>query len=194
MVEGDLAAAAFSRRGVPAFEPGVPVVVSVRVLAVEDEVARDLDLVRGVVDVVPGGGGVAEPDLQQDRGDDEQRGDDGAESDRPAAPPATRAPGDGACKRDEERRDHGGGARDIGIPLLVRGPDERPEHAVRIDSRRSEGPRTGAQIGQRDDREHAERPEQRPDGRASDRHQVRAGSGDGAIVATSSAGSSCETR
>ena len=194
MVEGDLPAAAFSCRRVPAFEPGVPVVVPVRVVAVEDEVARDLDLVRGVVHVVPGRGGVAEPDLQQNRGDDEQRGDDGAESDRPATAPAIRAPGDGARKRDEERRDHGGGARNIGIPLLVGGADERSEHAVGIDVGRGEGPRARAQVGQGDDREHAERPEQRPDGRASDRHQVRAGSGDGAIVATSSAGSSCETR
>ena len=144
--------------------------------------------------MVPGSGGVAEPDLQQNRGDDEQRDDDGAESDRPAAAPAIRAPGDGARKRDEQRRDHGGGARDIGIPVPVGGADERSEHAAGIDLGGSEGPRARAQVGQRDDRERAERPEQRPDGRARDRHQVRAGSGDGAIVATSSAGSSCETR
>ena len=194
VVESDLPPAAFPCRRVPAFEPGVPVVVTVRVVAVENEVAGDVDLVGGVVHVVPGGGGVAEPDLQQDRGDDEQRDDDGTERDRPAAAPAIRTPGDGARERDDERGDHGGRPRNVGIPLLVGSADERSEHAAGFDVGGSERPCARPQVGQGDDREHAEGPEDRPDGRARDRHQVRAGSGDGAIVATSSAGWSRERR
>jgi hypothetical protein len=147
VIEGDLPAATLSRRRVPALEPGVPVVVSVRVLAVEDEVACDVDLIGRVVHVVPGGGGVSQPDLQQRRRDDEQTGDDGAESDRPAAAPAIRPPGYGAGQRDEERGDHRRGAGNVRVPLLVGGADERSEYAVGMDVGGSEGPRAGAQIG-----------------------------------------------
>ena len=110
-----------------------------------------LDLVRGVVHVVPGGGGVAEPDLEQNGGDDEQRDDDGAERDRPAAAQALRTPGEGARERDDQRGDHGGRPRNVGIPLLVGSADERSEHAVGVRRRweRTATRRTPGRAGRR---------------------------------------------
>ena len=58
-------------RRIPALEPGVAIVVPVGVLAVEDQVAGDLDLVRRVVDVVPRLGRVAQADLEEGRRQDQ---------------------------------------------------------------------------------------------------------------------------
>ena len=78
-------------RGVEALEPRVPVVMAVRVVAVQDEVAGDLDLVGRVVREVPGLARVPQPDLEQGGRDEQHRADDRRERDRrPAGPRARR--------------------------------------------------------------------------------------------------------
>ena len=184
MIECDLALSALPGGRVPALEAGVPVVMAVRVVTVQNEVAGELDLVGRVVHVVPGLRRVAQADLQQRRGHDEERHDEHAQSDRPAATPALGTPADGRRERDRERGEQGGGARNVGIPLFVGRPHERPEEAVRIDGRRPEGPGARAEVRDGEQREDAERGEQRPRPRPRDGHQVSAGSGNGAIVST----------
>src|SRR5439155_13367579 len=94
VAEGDLRKAGWLvvRRRVEALEARALVVVPVRVMAVEDEVARDLDLVRRVVREVPGGGRVAQPDLEEDGRDEQHRADEPCEPDAHPARPGAKAP------------------------------------------------------------------------------------------------------
>ena len=70
--------------GVEALEPGLAVVVPVRVVEVEQQLAAQLDLVGRVVGEEPGRGGVAQPELEQRGRRGEQHAD--GEHERDAGP------------------------------------------------------------------------------------------------------------
>jgi hypothetical protein len=99
-------------RRVEALEPRVAVVVPVRVVAVKDQVAGELDLVRRVVCEVPRLGRVAKADLEQNCGHEEHCADDAREPDRRPAGPRPKAPGRRRRERDEEPGEHGRRAQD----------------------------------------------------------------------------------
>ena len=150
------------RRRVEVLEARVAVVVAVRVVAVEHEVARDLDLVRRVVREVPRRGRVAEPDLEQHRRHEEHRADDRGQPDRRPARPRAEAPARRCGERDEEPGEDRRRAEDPQVPLAVGDADERAEDSTRVDRGRIERPGSGAEVGHRDPDEHAERRQQRP--------------------------------
>ena len=95
--------------GVEALEPALAVVVAVRVLPAAQEVAGELDLVRGVVREEPGLRRVAQARLEDDGGDEEAREHD--ERDRAEEP---RAPGE----REERARPR--------APAITRPPTSAP--------------------------------------------------------------------
>ena len=102
---------------VEALDAGAAVVVAVRSLAVEDEIPRDLDLVRGVVRVEPGRRRVAKARLQEDARDGEQPGDEERDEERPPRrPPFTRV-GEG-YDEDEPRR-NGGELEETRVPVAA---------------------------------------------------------------------------
>ena len=112
---------------VEAREAGVAVVGAVRVLAVQQALAGELDLVARVVGEEPRLGRVAQRRLQghrrQHEADDRAhaRGDDD-----PRAPAPHQQAGPDQ-DREAHRHQHGGGARDADLPLAVRRPHERRE-------------------------------------------------------------------
>ena len=136
----------------------------VRVVAVEDEVACELDLVRRVVREVPGRGRVAQADLEQDGGNEEHRADERREPDAGPSRPGAEPPGGCGGEGDDEPGEHRHGANDAEIPFLLGGADERRENALRVDQRRVERPRVRAQARHRHDHEHAKDAEQHPNG------------------------------
>jgi len=151
----------FVLRGrVEALEARVAVVVTVRVVAVADEVARDLDLVRRVVREVPGLGRVAEADLEQRRRNEEHRADDGRDPDRGPAGPRTQVPGDSCGERHEEAGEDRGGADDPEVPLAVCGAHQWAQNPVRVHGSRRERPGVCAELRNRDRDDDAERGEQ----------------------------------
>ena len=150
------------RGRVEALEPRVAVVVSVRVVAVEDEVARDLDLVRRVVREVPGLGCVAEADLQHRCRNEQHPAHHDREDDREPPWPGADAPGRCCDEGDEQAGQNGGRAEDAEVPLAVGDPDERAEETTRMHGGRHEGPRVGAELRDRDRDEHAQRRQEQP--------------------------------
>ena len=103
-------------------DPRAAVVVAVRGLAVEDEIPRDLDLVRGVVRVEPGRRRVAKARLQEDARDGEQPGDEERDEERPPRrPPFTRV--DEGYDEDESRR-NGGELEETRVPVAAGERDE----------------------------------------------------------------------
>ena len=117
MVEGDLRETGrlvMSRR-VETLEARAVVGVSVRVVAVEDEVARDLDLVRGVVREVPGVGRITQSNLEQDGRNEQHRADDSGEPDPGPSWPRGKAPRGRGGESDGEPCEHGGRAEDAEI-------------------------------------------------------------------------------
>jgi hypothetical protein len=148
-------------RVVPALQPRPGVVVPVGVVAVEDQVAGELDLVRRVVGEVPGLGRVPQTDLQQ-RGRHGQQGDhgDGERRGGPARPrhePPRRRGREGDEHAGEER----GRADHAEIPLAVGRPHQRAERALRIDALRPERPRLRAELGHEHEHQRAEHAQQR---------------------------------
>ncbi len=155
-------------RGVEALEPRVPVVMAVRVVAVQDQVAGDLDLVGRVVREVPGLARVPQPDLEQGGRDEQHRADDRRERDRRPAGPRTEVPGHRCGERDEEAGENCRRADDPEVPLAVGNAHERAEDAVRMDRGGRERPGVGAELRDRDRDDDAERRQQ--DERVEARH------------------------
>jgi len=107
---------------VEALDAGAAVVVPVRSLAVEDEIPRDLDLVRGVVRVEPGRRRVAKARLQEDARYGEQPGDEERDEERPPRrPPFTRV--DEGYDEDEPSR-NGGELEETRVPVAAGERDE----------------------------------------------------------------------
>ena len=140
-------------------DPRAAVVVAVRGLAVEDEIAGDLDLVRGVVRVEPLLRRVAEPGLDQDarsneQARDQERDDEGA----PRGPPLARV-------RDGDDEDEArGDSRELEEPRVPAPLSERhegTEHAVRLNCSRVEHPAVLADPRDVDEHEQSERGEKR---------------------------------
>ncbi len=126
------------------------VVGAVRVLAVQQLVPADLDLVRGVVGEEPGLGGLAQAHLQQRRGQHQrQRHQHGHAHAGPRGPVAP-AQAHHAHGGDQQRGQEAGGAGDAHVPLAVGGAHQRRQDALRVHGARAERPRVRAQLGQRD--------------------------------------------
>ena len=150
-------------RRVEALEPRAPVVMAVRVVAVQDQVACDLDLVRRVVREVPGLARVAQTDLEQGRRDEQHRADDAPSSVIPAqrgharrcqvtaAASATRRPARTAVERMIPRSHSRSATRTSG-PRIPCGSTEGGR----------ERPGVGAELRDRDRDDDAERRQQRP--------------------------------
>jgi len=155
LVAGPWAAVA----AVEPLDPRAAVVVAVRGLAVEDEVAGDLDLVRGVVGVEPLLRRVAEPGLEQDarsneQARDQERDDEGA----PRGPPLARV-------RDGDDEDEArGDSRELEeprVPVPLSERHEGTEHAVRLNLSRVKHPAVLADPRDIDEHEQSQRGEKR---------------------------------
>ena len=135
--------------------------MAVRVVAVQDEVAGDLDLVGRVVVVEPGRGRLAQPDLEQHRRHEQQRRRPPCRARRPSQRGQDAQP----PRRRRRRAATSSPASIPGVRTSPRSqrscprPHDRAEQAVRVHGRRPERPRVGAELrhGDRDERaEHAE--------------------------------------
>ncbi len=135
--------------------------MAVRILAVQEQVARNLDLVRGVVDVEPGIRRVAETDLEERRREDQEADDDRAERRDQCRPHRSEAEHDRGAESDREPGDEGCSAQEGDVEVTVGRFDEPPEGALSVSPSRShlERPGARAQLGDRDEDEDSERAE-----------------------------------
>ena len=155
---------------IPLLESGAGVVPAVRIVPVADETAGDLELVRGIVVVVPGCRRLPESDLEHERGHEQRQCDEDGERRKQLGTPRAHAPARGCEERDDEAGDNSGRADEAEIPLPPRRAHGVTEQSVRVDRRRMEGPRIGAELRHDDRDERAERREDRPGACAPDPH------------------------
>ena len=148
---------------VEALESRAPVVVSVGVVEVEQQVAAQLYLVGRVVGEEPRRGRVAQADHEQRGRRGQQQPDGKHQSDRESPRPGPRAgdEADGGGSAEEARQE-GAGSRDAKVVFLARRPDKWSERALGIDGPGPEGPGVGAQLGQVDRNEQEQDAHERP--------------------------------
>src|SRR5207244_3317885 len=106
-------------RRIPLDEAGPVVVVAVRVVPVADEVACELDLEGRVVDVVPGVGRLAKPDLKESRRNEQRDGDDDAECTEDLRAPRRPAPAGDRDRRDDHPGENPGCPDEAEVPVPV---------------------------------------------------------------------------
>src|SRR5437870_3497184 len=131
-------------------------------MPVSYEVSGDLDLIGGVVVVVPRCRRLPETGLQHHRGHQQRQHDHESEPPEQLGAPRRPSPAPGGDERDEEARHDPGRAHEAQIPVSPGGPYEVTEEPVRVHRRRMERPRVGAELRDHDRDEHAERPQDRP--------------------------------
>ena len=144
---------------IPAFEARTAVIVSVRVLPVQHQVARDVDLVGRVVVEKPWLRPVAQANLEHRRRHREQGDDGGAEPGDEEWLYRSNAENDHRGECDEETGNHPGRPQDslISVPVPVGSPDQRSEDSVWLNrGRRKEPPAVRAELRQDDRNEQAE--------------------------------------
>jgi hypothetical protein len=160
VVEGHARDARVAAHGrIPTFEARTAVVVSVRVLPVQHQVTRDVDLVGRVVVEKPLLRPVAQADLEHRRRNREQGDDGDAEPTDEEWLYRSNAENDHRGEGDEETGNHPGRLQDslISVPVPVGSPDERSEDSVCLDrGRRKERPAVRAEFRQDDRHEQAE--------------------------------------
>ena len=173
---------------IPALEPCPRVVAPVWIVAVPDEPAGDLDLVRGVVVVIPRLGRLAQAGLQQDGRDEQRDGDDERQPGKQFGAPCTPLPPDDRDNGDREGRDDPGRADEAEIPVTSGGANERTEGAVRMHGRRVKRPGVRPELRHDDRHERSERSEDRPRAGPADSHRAGTASRDSV---TAGAGGGC---
>src|SRR5438093_8752461 len=165
-----------ARCRVPALEPRPGVVAAVWVVAVPDEVAGDLDLVRRVVDVGPGLRRLAQARLEQDGGDEQRDREQDCKGAQKLCTPGRPTPADESDERDREPCDDPGRPHEAEIPVTPGRTDERAEGAMRMHGRRVERPGIGSELRNDNRHERAERSEDRPGAEPADPHRARTAS------------------